>query len=368
MFLKSDRLLPPTHLTKNRNVSLSIFSRISLIRADFNDYNRRNKDCNDGEISIKNGNIGYNDNNINNDNEKEYGNRNENRSGGINVNNDVDVDESGMEGDRNGCVWQAVVTGVVSCISGAHRTHTDTHSSSSTSSSFFPSSFHSSSFPSSSSSHSSSSNSSYSSLNQDVHMTNKGGLCAVGCTDGTLHLLALDSGLRLAPPMVLGMGVVAVDVCALSDSIRILAVTVDGELWVWESHNNNVINDNGRNSNGSGRNGDFQCVVRSSIKAPLASMRQRHDHNHNYNNDNNSNGRNRDHNRPPSTTPSSSSSTHIEDARVSLEKCSLSHTGKVRELSDYPNLSSPVLHYITTFYSIMSSPILYRPVVFYLSI
>ena len=177
--------------------------------------------------------------------------------------------------------------------------------------------------------------------------------------------------------MVLGMGVVAVDVCPLSDCLRVLAVTVDGEMWVWESGNFN-----GKNS--EGRNGDFKCLVKSSIKAPLASMRHRvdlqgndhdmYDNNNNENNDdsndsnsNNNNSRpngqridsihndndgdrggdkeaveaknstrlnkDRNINRSSSSSSSSSSFSCTNSAGVSLEECSLSSSGKVRKVA-----------------------------------
>ena len=118
------------------------------------------------------------------------------------------------------------------------------------------------------------------------HTAQSGGVCVVGCSDGTIHLLSLDSGIRLAPPIVLGASVIVTDACPLSSSVRVLAVTLDGELWVWEISEYSGVE---VGVGGGGNNlydGQFRCVVRSSLKAPLTAMRQKNNFNHSNVNDN----------------------------------------------------------------------------------
>ena len=72
------------------------------------------------------------------------------------------------------------------------------------------------------------------------------GLAVVGCVDGSLHVFSLDSGVRALPPVVLGAAVACVDVVEAKDEgqqlqgqeqgqsgVAIVAMTIDGELWVW---------------------------------------------------------------------------------------------------------------------------------------
>ena len=56
------------------------------------------------------------------------------------------------------------------------------------------------------------------------------GLCIVGCSDGTLHILSIDAGVRVSPPLVLGAAIASLE---LKDN-NLLALTADGELWKWE--------------------------------------------------------------------------------------------------------------------------------------
>ena len=52
-------------------------------------------------------------------------------------------------------------------------------------------------------------------------------ICAVGCSDGSLHLFSLVSGTRLMPPIVMGLAVAFLQV----KTRKILAMTVDGEVF-----------------------------------------------------------------------------------------------------------------------------------------
>ena len=92
------------------------------------------------------------------------------------------------------------------------------------------------------------------------------GLCAAGCADGTLHLLSLQSGFRVAPPMVLGTAVAAVDALPMASrgEIRVLAVTADCELWVWLASAAGAV-DGGAPS--------FRCVVRTTLRPAVLAMR-----------------------------------------------------------------------------------------------
>ena len=142
-----------------------------------------------------------------------------------------DADNNISHGRRS---WNSVVTGEITCLNGAR----------------------------------------YPTLNiPNKRTAQSGGVCVVGCSDGTMHLLSLDSGIRLAPPIVLGASVIVTDACPLSSSVRVLAVTLDGELWVWEVSEYNGVEVGGKENKPD--NGHFHCVVRSSLKAPLAAMRQR---------------------------------------------------------------------------------------------
>lgn len=101
-----------------------------------------------------------------------------------------------------------------------------------------------------------------------------------GCADGTLHLLHLSTGVRRAAPLVLGMSVTHVDVAKHSPStgtnahiytntgaeaeagagvgkVSILAMTADGELWVWAL------------------GGNLTCMYRACVRPLVISMRTR---------------------------------------------------------------------------------------------
>ena len=55
------------------------------------------------------------------------------------------------------------------------------------------------------------------------------GLCVIGCSDGTLHILSIDSGIRMSPPLVLGASIASLEI----NDNDLLALTADGELWKW---------------------------------------------------------------------------------------------------------------------------------------
>jgi hypothetical protein len=60
---------------------------------------------------------------------------------------------------------------------------------------------------------------------------------ALGCEDGTLHLLSAESGLQVFPPIVLGSPIAVIDLCepsATSNRLLVLAVTVSGDLRVYD--------------------------------------------------------------------------------------------------------------------------------------
>ena len=80
--------------------------------------------------------------------------------------------------------------------------------------------------------------------------------------DGTLHLMYLASGVRIAPPMVLGTAVVHVDTRVVGDrgEMAALAMTADGEVWVWRMDLKTC---------------QPRCTVRSSARPLLLSMRNR---------------------------------------------------------------------------------------------
>ena len=90
------------------------------------------------------------------------------------------------------------------------------------------------------------------------------GLVMAGCADGTLHLMYLASGVRTAPPMVLGTAVVHVDARVTGDGdeqkLDALAMTADGEVWVWRIDTKTC---------------QPRCTVRSSARPILMSMRNR---------------------------------------------------------------------------------------------
>lgn len=97
------------------------------------------------------------------------------------------------------------------------------------------------------------------------------GLAVVGCVDGSLHVFSLDSGVRALPPVVLGAAVACVDVVEVKDEeqqlqgqeqgqsgVAIVAMTIDGELWVWRKRGVTMI-----------------CSCRCSVKSIVASMKCR---------------------------------------------------------------------------------------------
>ena len=67
-----------------------------------------------------------------------------------------------------------------------------------------------------------------SSSNEEVE-----GVCVIGCSDGTLHLLNLSAGLRLLPPLVVGMAIANIDMVVTNSIVHILVLTVDGSLCGW---------------------------------------------------------------------------------------------------------------------------------------
>jgi WD40 repeat protein len=91
------------------------------------------------------------------------------------------------------------------------------------------------------------------------------GLCAVGCVDGSVHILTLGSGMRIAPPMVLGSPVTHVNMTTIIHTtttgdkesiIRLMAISALGEMWVWD-----VIG------------GHLRCVIRDSVRPVITSMK-----------------------------------------------------------------------------------------------
>jgi hypothetical protein len=93
-------------------------------------------------------------------------------------------------GSVNSPLWRCAVTGQATCISGIQHSN--------------------------------------SSSNEEIE-----GVCVIGCSDGTLHLLNLSSGLRLLPPLVVGMAIANIDMVVINANIHILVLTVDGSLCGW---------------------------------------------------------------------------------------------------------------------------------------
>lgn len=162
------------------------------------------------------------------------------------------------------------------------------------------------------------------------------GLCLVGCSDGTLHTLSLACGMRIGMPIVLGAAVAYVDIIVMqqqhdttSSSIsnnhagssssssnhagsssnnhyRVLAVTADGEVWVWNildnKHNYNNCSSNKGSSSGKGM---FQCIMRTNLRPVLISMRCRALTNYSSNNSNSSSNSSNNNNNPTKRHPKS---------------------------------------------------------------
>ncbi len=90
------------------------------------------------------------------------------------------------------------------------------------------------------------------------------GLCLIGCTDGSLHVLSLATGMLLCPPLILGAPVTHVDVIETFPVVngpsvfRILALSAYGNMWVWD-----VVN------------GQLQIHCKDTIHAALVSMKCR---------------------------------------------------------------------------------------------
>lgn len=86
-----------------------------------------------------------------------------------------------------------------------------------------------------------------------------GGLCVVGCIDGSLHVLSMASGVRLSPPMVLGTAVAFLDIRSdQTGALTILAVTAEGEMWLWNFCD-----------------GRMRCTLRVSARSAVVSMKTR---------------------------------------------------------------------------------------------
>jgi len=96
------------------------------------------------------------------------------------------------------------------------------------------------------------------------------GVCVAGTQDGTVHILAIASGVRLLPGLVIGTAVVYVDaVFTPSSSCIIMAVTSDGDVWLYQyvpfgsnSKKDSLSTDKG-----------FSLILRSSLKPVVVSMR-----------------------------------------------------------------------------------------------
>lgn len=85
------------------------------------------------------------------------------------------------------------------------------------------------------------------------------GLCVVGCSDGTLHVLSIDSGIRVSPPLVLGTSVASLE---LRDN-DLLALTTDGEVWRWEVRDGDICD-----------NDDFLvCKFRTNVRPVILAVK-----------------------------------------------------------------------------------------------
>ena len=61
------------------------------------------------------------------------------------------------------------------------------------------------------------------------------GICVVGTNDGTLHLLSLESGMRLSPAFVVGAPIISIDLVMLDNVIsRILLVNAEGDVLLYD--------------------------------------------------------------------------------------------------------------------------------------
>jgi hypothetical protein len=65
-------------------------------------------------------------------------------------------------------------------------------------------------------------------------LTGNNKVAVIGCADGAIHVLDASSGMRLLSPIILGLGVAAVDLKVDNEGNHVLlALTGDGEIYVW---------------------------------------------------------------------------------------------------------------------------------------
>ena len=61
------------------------------------------------------------------------------------------------------------------------------------------------------------------------------GVCVVGTNDGAIHLLSLESGMRLSPVFILGAPVISIDIIKVTSIVsRILLVAADGDVFLYD--------------------------------------------------------------------------------------------------------------------------------------
>ncbi len=131
------------------------------------------------------------------------------------------------EGKDDSVVWKTTIAGQATCISGQHNSGSGMDDS-------------------------------------DVHGENESiGLCVIGCSDGSLHTLSIESGVRVAPPMVLGAAIASLE---LVDN-HLLALTADGEVWKWEIH----MHDN--NYGGSSNDEILLCKLRTNVRPVILAVK-----------------------------------------------------------------------------------------------
>lgn len=95
------------------------------------------------------------------------------------------------------------------------------------------------------------------------------GVCVAGCSEGSLYVLSRASGFRLAPPIIVGSGVLAVLCTALPARegvavVRFGAISADGNLFLWECSN--------KASSTTNLLLDFKLVIRVSLDTALLSI------------------------------------------------------------------------------------------------
>ena len=133
---------------------------------------------------------------------------------------------------KAGVVWEAYVNGEVTAMCGLHvcsKSKVDTHTSLSLSLS-----------------------------------TTSDGLCVVGTNDGALHLLSLESGLRLSPVFIVGAPIISIDLITLpNNQSRILLVTAEGDVLVY-NHAQTIPNES---------NTQLCFMFKTSLRPLLVSMR-----------------------------------------------------------------------------------------------